>query len=268
MNIESDICSIIIAAGGGGRFRDSNPVFPHHKLLAPVIGEKTTVDITLEILDDIGIADTNIIIVTNGHLEPEFEQRYPRNVIIIQPEQRGNANAVLTALDELNRDTSRKYVLVLQGDDSFFIPPEIYLLLLDKIHTDQATMSTVAVPLLSSESPIDMSTFWCGAMDTNNFLVEESVRKGTDNIMSLTEGTNLTPVALVNAWCVPIDLLNAYLPKLGPNALERGAIVLPEMVQRVVDDGKRVAVVPINTYLGFNTWEEYKSVRQVLEPAS
>jgi bifunctional N-acetylglucosamine-1-phosphate-uridyltransferase/glucosamine-1-phosphate-acetyltransferase GlmU-like protein len=258
-------CAVILAGGEATRFKNTAPS-KEHKLLIKLTKNLSAIDITIQTLREIGVQLEDIILIVSQELQPVFSQLYPKCIILTQDRSLGNGDAAKIALPELEKRKDFNIVFLIQGDDSWFLKANIFVQLKNKIEEGEANLALVGVRQDNdSNSPISIHHFWHGNVNVQGNL-EKRIFKGISNI-GQAESTNenvTVPAMLMNAWATSPQLLIENLPTLVPNSAEKHEVILPDLLDKVLEKGDTVYVHVIDRYLGFNTWMEYLAVKQLI----
>lgn len=236
---------VILAAGKGSRINAGSS----NKVVLEVQGTpliRRTID-TLKIL---GLK--NILVVV-GHAKESVLNLLDKDIQTVEQEtQLGTAHAVKVALAAVPKDI--KYILVLNGDDSFLLTKE----LLEKL-INQHLSSSAKITLLTAQLP-------------NPTGLGRIVRDGKNNLVKIIEEKDATEaekkINEVNlaAYVFDLDFLRGNIDKVKISKVSK-EYYLVDLIEQAVSNHDKVETVFIRNLVwrGVNTQEELEEAQSYMD---
>lgn len=254
---------IILAGGSATRFRDSDSrphEIPRDKLQAEILPGITTIGMTISNLHKLGIPDGQIVVVASPTNEAFMRENHPGNLIVVQPEPLGNADAAAKAVPVIEEMKGLKEIVLLQGDDSYTYDREDYLQLIEEITNG----ADVAVMVLDPTKEWDKSTsdFWHVACEGREVKKIFKGDKGEEQDKAREKGLQL--YALVNAFAIRPSFFVRYMTDLPRNEAEGGEKILPDFMALSIEQGGVIKAVPTNKFMGVNDYQQFLEAQESL----
>jgi len=240
--------ALVLAAGKGTRMHSELP-----KVLQPLLGEPM-LWYTYEAL--LPVVSKESLWTVVGHGSQRVESLFPKfaSGFILQEEQLGTGHALQCACPSL-RESRISLCLIVNGDAPLLTPQSMEAL------TRTAVESEAELTFLSLELD-DPSGYGRIVRDGQGYVrgIVEDKDIAEDRVRSIRE---------VNAgmYCVNLEAVQPYLDRLS-NDNRQGEYYLPELIDLLVADGKRVETVcqgPNPEFLGINTPKDLIHCEAVLQ---
>jgi bifunctional N-acetylglucosamine-1-phosphate-uridyltransferase/glucosamine-1-phosphate-acetyltransferase GlmU-like protein len=232
--------AIILAAGKGKRMNSQKT-----NKVTLVLGKKPIILHSIELLEKIRCS---LIVVVIGFAKKSVMDLVKSSSVVFA-EQRvrlGTGHAVKKAMEKVPSDISD--VLVIQGDDSFFLTESMIASLR---HKHIATDSTVTLLTIEVKDPFGLGRI---------------VRDSSGAIVAVVEEKDATAaqrdIKEINPACYifRVDFLRKYLPKI-PKSKVTGEYYLPALIKLAIHYDEKIETVNA----GFIPWRGVNTKEELLE---
>lgn len=241
----NDFCAVILAAGKGKRInanRDKNKVAYEIKGIPMILR-------TIKLLRKTGVE--NIVVVVGFAKESVLNLLDDKVRTVEQRKRLGTGHAVKVALKRLPDQV--KYVLVVNGDDSFSYTTDLLRKLFE---THIKTSSKLTFLSMEIEDPTGLGRV---------------LRNEKNEVMGIIEEKDATEaqkqIKEINPACYvfSVDFLRRYINKI-PRSKVTGEYYIVSLVELAVKSGEVVKTLKVNNinWRGVNTHEELKEAEQIM----
>lgn len=240
----NQVWTVILAAGKGTRMKAKN----RNKVTYALKG-KPMILRTISILKETGIE--NILIVVGFAKDSVIRLLTPDIKVVEQRKRLGTAHAVKVALRKIPQ--SAKYILVLQGDDSFLYSSQNITNLINKHIRSKSEISFITVEL------------------NNPYGLGRILRDKNNNVMGIIEEKDATQkqrqIHEVNtaSYIFNRDFLDKYINKI-PKSKVTGEYYLPVLTDIAIKNSEKVETVKLTNFKwrGVNTPEELQIAEKMI----
>lgn len=243
-NLLESICAVILAAGKGKRMGDIGEA---NKVTVALKGEA----IILRALRNLKDAGFKNILVVVGHAKNSVQDLIGNVPIVEQKKQLGTADAVKAAMAKIPPTT--RYVLVLNGDDSYLWSRDILHKLVSKHIRERSSVTLITTKL---KNPYGAGRIIRDVSGKMSDIVEE--KDATSSQRRIKE---------VNLGCFIFNkkFLSEYLPKIAKSKVS-GEYYLVSLIDIAARNGQKVDCLKLNNFKwrGINSPDDLKEAENLL----
>ncbi len=197
------------------------------------------------------IADVVIVVGYKAELIMDyFNSKYK---YALQKEQKGTGHAVICAQQFI--DSTNKYVLVIQGDDSAFYSPAT---LVDLINAHDKEHAKVSLLTLKHPKPAELGRIIRNDNGEVIAIKEKEVTTAEEKkIREINTGT----------YCFEVKWLWENIKKLKPSAIGQGELILPDLIKIAVSQGDKISahmITKAHEWIGVNTPEQLEYAEKAM----
>lgn len=246
---------IILAGGKSSRMAASGLISNGQSKVMLIVDNEPFIGKVIQNINKIEFGQR--IVVINPQSGPEIQNYLGTKVdFAVQERALGTANAVIAALDKINRDKI-KNVMVLYGDDSAKFDPGELTGVMDLILTNQKDLAFMAAQKESNHG-LGRVVF----IDERVYIVEQNNIMDFARVYGQSAGEiENTQFVNVGGFCCSLELMEQLLPTIEVDPM-KGEYYLTRLIDKAQDNGLSVGVYEINpkNWQGFNKKEEYEAI--------
>ncbi|MBQ8651319.1 MAG: bifunctional UDP-N-acetylglucosamine diphosphorylase/glucosamine-1-phosphate N-acetyltransferase GlmU [Alphaproteobacteria bacterium] len=232
---------IILAAGKGTRMKSQTP-----KVLHEIAG-KPIVEYIVDVFNEIKTSDEKIITVVNNEIE--YSNSISSAIKVIQKNQLGTADAVLSALPYVTAE----YVVISCGD----------MPLITKDHLSELLNSNADATIIAAVLPDDKLHMPYGRIITDNDSKFSKIVEFKDS----TEQERNSKLFNTGVYKIRTDTLKQYINKIQKNSLS-GEFYLTDIFEILQTHKYCIEIIKSNDYQvfhGINTMIDLSYAEQVMQ---
>lgn len=245
MNNGQKIAAVVLAAGKGVRMKCQNV----NKVMMPILG-RPMIAYTCDLLKKIKVGKVILVV---GFAQDSIKKFLgPRYLYVEQKKQLGTAHAVTCALKIIPRRFQE--ILVVNGDDSGFYPPEVILNLVKRHYQKRADLTLLTIEM---KNPKGLGRI---LRDKKGEIVAIIEEKDASNSQK--------KIKEINPGCYLFQrpFLEKYLPGV-PKSPVSGEYYLTDLVGLGVKNKGNVESLKLKViaWRGVNTLTEFQEAEKIME---